>query len=319
MNDPSATPIDIAEQRNWIIDFHKQIGSWMQVAKRTGIPQGTISQFGSAKGYAGDEQKVAEQVYRFRQTLAAQAAIDVEAPEVPDFFATETSTQIAQMLQFAQRGRIVVAALGAGTGKTKTARHFKACYANVFLSTMSPSTAGVNNMQIEVLEVLGEKNPVGTPQKLSRRIRDRVENLGNPLIILDEAQHLSEKSIEEIRSWHDAVGVGIALLGNESVLQRLEGGSRRAAFAQLYSRVSMRLVRSLPLNADVDALAHAWSIYDDTFIAYLRRIVMTPGGLRGGTMALELASMIAASEQQPLALDHLQDAWMQLSQRALVS
>lgn len=319
MNDPSAHPIDIEEQRHWIIDFHRDTGSWAQVAKRTGIAQGTISQFGSAKGYGGDEQKVAEAIFRYRQTLAAQAAISVETPEVPDYFDTPTSSQVSQLLQFAQRGRIVVAAMGPGTGKTKTARRYKACFANVFLATMSPSTSGVNNMQIEVLEALGEKNPVGTPQKLSRRIRERVENLGSPLLILDEAQHLSEKSIEEIRSWHDAVGVGIALLGNESVLQRLEGGNRRAAFAQLYSRVSMRLVRSLPLNGDVDALAHAWAIYDEKFIGFLRKIVMMPGGLRGGTMALELGTMIAASESQVLSIDHLQDAWAQLSSRALQS
>ena len=50
---------------------------------------------------------------------------------------------------------------------------------------MTPSTAGVNNMQQDVLMSLGERDPVGTPQKLSRQIRDRVKNLENPLLIIE--------------------------------------------------------------------------------------------------------------------------------------
>jgi len=320
MNDPSKQPIDIEEQRHWLMDHRRTLGaSWTEMAKRTGIPSGTISQFGSEKGYAGDEEKIAEKIYRYRQLLTAQASIDVEAPEIPDYYETETSKQLAAMLSWAQRGRVVVAAMGAGLGKSRTARYYSACYPNVFVVTLSPSTSGVNNMQIEVLDALGERDAAGTPQKLSRRIRERVRALRNPLIIVDEAQHASEKTIEEMRSWNDAEGVGIALFGNESVLQRLEGGSRRAAFAQLYSRVSMRMVRSLPLIGDVEAMAAAWEITAPEVTTYLRKIVMAPGGLRSGTMALELATMLAASERRPLDVSHLQDAWAQLSSRAMAS
>lgn len=316
MNDPAAQPLDIDEQRNWLIDHRQTMGlTWSEISKRLGIPNGTLSQFGSERGYDGNNHKIAEKIYRYRQLLATQAMIAVEAPETPGFFPTETSRQLEQMLAMAQRGRIVVGAMGPGTGKTMSARQFTASYPNVFYVAMTPSTAGVNTMQIEVLEALGERDAAGTPQKLSRRIRERLRKLRHPLLILDEAQHLSEKALEEIRSWHDSEGVGIALLGNEGVLQRLEGGNRRMAFAQLFSRVSLKLVRSLPLNADVDALAEAWNIFDDQLITFLRKVCMTPGALRSGTMALELASMIAVSNGEVLAKDHLQDAWAQLSSR----
>lgn len=319
MNDPAATPIDIADQKVWLADFHSRLGSWGQVARRIGLPQGTISQFGSAKGYAGDEQKIADTIFRFRQMLAAQSAIEVEAPARPVYFETGTSRELTQLLNWAQRGKIVVAALGPGLGKTMTAKNFQACCANVFVATMTPSTAGVNTMQIEVLEALGEKNALGTPQKLSRRVRERVDGLTNPLIVIDEAQHTSEKALEEIRAWHDATGVGIALLGNVGVMQRLEGGNRAAAFAQLYSRVSLKMLRNLPLQGDVAALAEAWNLGDAAVIAQLGKICETHGGLRNGTHALELASMIAASEAEVLALSHLQDAWAQLSSRVVLS
>ena len=318
MNDPKATPVDIEEQRSWLRDHRSSTGhGWSQLARRINIPSGTLSQFGSDKGYAGDEQRLAETIFRYRQTLATQASLMVEAPEIPGYFETPTSLNLTQILAWAQRGRIIVGALGPGTGKTMTAKHFAACYQNVFLSTMTPSTAGVNNMQQEVLASMGEMNAVGTPQKLSQQIRLKVKDLKNPLIILDEAQHLSEKAIEEIRSWHDATGVGIALLGNVGVMQRLEGGNRKSSFAQLYSRIAMRLIRPVPLEADADALAEAWDIHGDAERAHIRRVAQLPGGLRGASMMLELGSMIAVSEKRSLGIDHLQDAWAQLSQRVL--
>lgn len=321
MNDPAKHPIDVVEQRDWLRDHKEGNGlSWSQLANRMDIPQGTLSQFGGESGYKGDNAKVAEKIYRYRQLLVSQAEILVEAPEVPAYFETATSRQLINMLTWAQRGRIVVAALAAGCSKTTTAEHFQACSSNVFMTTMSPSTAGVNNMQIEVLEALGEKDPVGTPQKLSRRIKERVKDMASPLIIIDEAQHLSEKAIEEIRSWHDATGVGIALFGNIGVMQRLEGGSRKAAFAQLFSRVSLRMVRNAPLTGDCDALSVAWGLEEDVKASELIRMIgRKPGGLRGATMALELGSMIASSEGKALNVGHIQDAWAQLSARTVAA
>ncbi|GAM04833.1 AAA family ATPase [Novosphingobium sp. MBES04] len=324
MNETANLPIDIEEQRNWIIDFRKGNAlSWAEVAKRTGIPQGTLSQFGSDRGYAGDEQKVADKVYLYRQLLASQAALDMEAPEVPGYFECETSLHLVSMLRWAQGGRmggrVVVAATGPGTCKSSSATHYASSFPNVFYVLMAPSNAGVNNMQQEVAVALGLGEVVGTPQKLTRMICDRLRNLGNPLLIFDEAQHMSAASLEEIRGWHDRIGVGLALFGNIGVMQRLEGTSRKADFAQLFSRVGMRLIRMLPLQADMDALAQAWNIHGPREIAQIRKVASLPGGLRNATKMLELGAMMAASENAPLAADHMQDAWAQLSSRAVAA
>lgn len=318
MNDPINLPIDIQEQRSWLIDHRTATGfSWSELAKRTGIPTGTISQFGSEKGYRGDEKKLAEQVYRYRQSLIAQAEIKVMMPEKPAYFETETSRQIIHLLHYAKRGRMVAVATGAGLGKTETAKHFRACFPNVFHTTMTPSSAGVNNMQIKVLKSLGEANPKGTPQRLSERICDILRNIHQPLLILDEMQHCSTKSFDEIRSWGDEVGVGIGLFGNIRVMRQIEGQGGDDAFAQIYSRLAYRMVRPLPLQSDALALASAWQIDDPAMVDFIVRISLVPGGLRGSTHALELASMFAAGEKQPLSLDHLQGAWAQISGRGL--
>ena len=320
MNDPAKQHLDIGEQREWLVE-HKAAGqlSWTEIAKRIGIAHGTISSFGGDT-YNGDQEKIAEKIFKYRQLLTTQNQLDIEAPEVPGYFPTPTSLQLENLLKWAQRGRIVVAAMGAGLGKTSTARQFQACFPNVFLVTMAPSTAGVNNMQIEVLSVLGERDAVGTPQKLSRRIREKVRNLTNPVIIIDEAQHLSEKAIEEIRGWHDATGVGIALFGNILVMQRLEGGSRKAAYAQLFSRIGLQIPpRTGALTGDADALADAWNITGEAEIELIRKIAKMPGGLRGATMMIEIGCMIASGEGQKLSLSHLQDARAQLSNRSVAA
>jgi DNA transposition AAA+ family ATPase len=105
--------------------------------------------------------------------------------------------------------------------------------------------------------------------------------------------------------------LGVAFFGNIKVLKRIEGGGRDDAFAQLYSRLSMRLIRPVPLKADAIALAAAWDIHDEALVAFIVRIA-TIGGLRGATFAVELAKMIALGERRALALDDLQAAWSQL-------
>jgi hypothetical protein len=56
---------------------------------------------------------------------------------------------------------------------------------------------------------------------------------------------LEREAIEEIRSWNDLAELG-AFFGIIKVLKRIEGGGRDDAFAQLYSRLSMRLIRPVP-------------------------------------------------------------------------
>lgn len=321
MNDPKDQPIDIDEQRKWLEEYKRDTGlSWQQLATRlgTGINKSTLGLFVTGN-YAGRLEPLAEAVFRFRQTLVAQAALRAEGPEIPGYFETETSSQLIRLLQYAQRGRVTVGALGAGIAKTTTAAYFKACNSNVYLVTIFPSTSGIYGMLKTVLKALGVPNASGSPEVLSTMVMDRVRNLANPLLIFDEAQHLTVRAIEEIRGWYDVTGVGIALLGNKSLLQQLEGGSRSDAFAQIYSRVSLRIVKLQPLDADIDALLDAWRIRDAKVSAEIHRIAKLPGALRNATWTLELAHMLAMGGKEELAVNHVQDAWAQLSSRSVAA
>ncbi|MEO5774908.1 MAG: AAA family ATPase [Sphingomicrobium sp.] len=314
MNNPENLPLDVQEQIEWLLE-HKQLASasWTILAQQTGIAAGTLSVFAGGK-YQGDNERVAREVFRYRQHLQTQAELNVEAPDIPPFYLAPTAKKLQSMFAWGQRGRIVICALGPGCSKTTTAENYRDCMSNVWLITGKPSCAGLNNMQIEVLAALGERDARGTGQALSRRIRDRIAN-SNGLLIFDEAQHFHERAIEEIRSWHDATGIGVALIGNYNVLARIEGGNRSAAFAQLYSRVSMKLVQNLPTTSDARTLAEAWAVEDQKQTDFIVRMSQRPGGLRTLTMMMELATMVATSERRPRELSHLQEAWAQLASR----
>ena len=314
MINPNAQPIDIAEQQTWLSDHKKERGySWSQLSSKIGIPQSTLSMFPGG-GYRGDNAPIAQAVFKYRQLLKSQAEVAIEMREPPSFYMTPTGKRIQTMLTMAQRGRIVVIAGAPGMSKTKVIEHYRQSVSNVWIATMAPSTAGVNTMQQEVLESFGEADAKGTPRALSKKIVSFVKDT-NGLIIIDEAQHTSELALEEIRSWYDRTGIGIALVGNEDVLTRLTLGNKADAFARLASRVSQRFIFRGPQDGDALALADAWDVYDEEQRAFIVSIAKQPGHLRTCTMMMETACMLAASENNELTIEHLRDAWSHLAIR----
>lgn len=304
----------IDEQIAWLKSHREELGAtWSDIANWTGIATGTVSQLCGPSGYAGKRRKYADMIAMYRQTQAAQADISADIPEKPSYFETPTSNAIMQYLQWGQRGRLVLIATGAGLGKSETARQFAIANAGTFIATMTPSTSGIMPMQQRVLKALGEKHTVGSPAALSEMICDKLRARRHGLLIIDEAQHLSIKALEEARSWHDATGAGIALMGNERVQQSIDGVSRAAEFAQLFSRIGLRLARTSAMAGDAEALSQAWGVSDPAMIDFVRQIVARPGALRGATFALEVAHMLAVAQGTKVNLQHLKKAWAQIS------
>jgi hypothetical protein len=307
----------IAEQIEWLNQHKAETGaSYTQLATWTGIAHGTLSNLLGAKGYAGDRKRYADMIAAYRQTLASQASLVADLPEKPGYFATPTSQAVTEFLQWAQRGRLVLIVTGAGLGKTETARNFLRDNHNSFMATMTASTSGIMPMQQRVLRSLGEKQAIGSPAHLSELICDKVRNLRHAVIIIDEAQHLSIKALEEIRSWHDETGVGIALMGNERVQQSIYGIARAADFAQIFSRIGLNLTRPMAVEGDAEALAAAWGITDKAMVAFVAQMASKPGALRGATFAIEVAHMLALAQGVKVNLQHLKLAWAQNTRKA---
>jgi DNA transposition AAA+ family ATPase len=168
-----------------------------------------------------------------------------------------------------------------------------------------------------VLEYLAEA--IGVPsrgmstQQLSRSLTRRMTG-SQGLILIDEAQHLTSQTLDQLRMFYDLADVGMALMGNEAVHARLEGGARAAQFAQLFSRVGMRLARPRALKGDIEQLMDAWDIAGKGERALLAQIAKRPGALRNLTKVLRMAHMLGSAEgAEAVAETHISMAWERLS------
>ncbi|MDP1967153.1 MAG: AAA family ATPase, partial [Reyranella sp.] len=247
------TPAEIDDLRQQLADFKAANGyGWQRVAQLTGVAAGTLSGWVPGTYNGGkihETHAITAKVQKFFLHQESQRQLDREVAIVPAYQPTKTARRIHACLTFAQRGKIAAIVGDPGVGKTAALAQYAATGTNVWQVTMSPSTASLNAALLALMRAMGARRLGGASEAISVMIRDKVAGRGG-LFLIDEAQHLSERALEEIRAIHDDTGVGVALTGNREVLTRIEGAGRTAAFAQLFSRVSIRMVIPAPDLAD---------------------------------------------------------------------
>ncbi|AUI69834.1 AAA family ATPase [Beggiatoa leptomitoformis] len=279
------------------------------LANRIGLKSASaaVNQWLQGK-YAGDNAKIADAASRWVATCKREA--DLPLVDVPAFIETPTAGKIADVLTDAQaNAEMVVVYGGAGVGKTKAVDNYKKSSPNVWHITMSPCVKTAGNC----LEWLCSDLGIGDIRGKGKALRAIIQFLKNShgLLVIDEAQHLELEALEIIRSIYDASGVGVALVGNESVYTKLTGGRRSADFAQLYSRVGQRLKISKPTKADVLAIIERCGIDNKESRGLLQEIASKNGGLRGMFKTLRVAYQL--TETNVPTVDDFHAAWTNLS------
>ncbi len=286
--------------------------SQQKVAAEAGIPYGTFTPWMGGT-YKGDTAAKAAQVRRWLETRRERARTISVLPPAPDFIATPTAIEIMDLFNFAQAAPdFVVVVGGSGIGKSSAIEAHKRRAPNVFTIEADQSIESANNMLTAIA------NEIGVLEKrsawLSRAICGRLKGT-SALIIIDEAQHLSTKALDQLRAIHDRSNVGVAVAGNETLYARLQGagGGRGSAFAQLFSRVGMRINQPKAKAKDIAAIIDAWHLENAAAIATLKQIGGKPGALRNINKTIRLAHMLAAGAGEALDDRHVRAAWKQLS------
>jgi DNA transposition AAA+ family ATPase len=237
---------------------------------------------------------------RRQRLLETMAPADREA-----FVETASSEKILSALAYAQTYHDMVSIYGGpGVGKTRTIHWYRSQYDEVWIATATPATAAVVPALEEVAESLGIQDPAGGARRIARQIRAKVRGTAG-LLIIDEAQHLSMAAIEELRSIHDVTKVGLALVGNETSYARIASGNRAANFAQINSRLGLKLFLRRPTKGDVTAVAGHWRVTDDESLKLLERVSQRPGALRSVVKVLRLAG---AGTAKALTFDRIRAA-----------
>lgn len=281
------------------------------MAKEIGISGTAMSQWLNGNYPAdptGLEQSIARWVdaYRERQ-LQAQAL-----PAAPAWVSTPSAERVIAALGYAQvAGDIAIVYGGAGLGKTTAIEHYQISSPNVWHATMTSATPGVVPALEEVADAVGLREIGGGAAKVQRAIIRRIQGTQG-LLVIDEAQHLGVAALDAMRALHDTTGIGLALVGNEAVYARMTGGNRAAYLDRLFSRIGKRVRLVRPTQADVSALIDAWSIQPRACRQLLQDIAAKPGGLRGLTKVLRLASMFARGADREVSCDDIRAAWRDL-------
>ncbi len=283
---------------------------WKDIAAESGVPMGTISAWAGGT-YQGEGSPIAEKAERYLASTEKREAVRAIAPDL-GFVLTPSAQDFMALLNRAQHMPDISVLTGApGVGKTRAACEYKRRNPNVFKIVAEPSLSTIPALLGSIAHEL-RVTEVGRQDRIARLIKQRLIGT-RALIIVDEAQHLTTEMLDQLRAFHDQAEIGIALVGNSAVIGRLEGGRRSQEYAQLYSRVGMRLNRREAKKADVDALLDAWGVEEKGVRLALRAVAKQGGALRSCNKAFLLAQMIAANEGRALSAEDVQLAYGQIS------
>ena len=136
------------------------------------------------------------------------------------------------------------------------------------------------------------------------------------MVIIDESDHLPYDALEEIRIIQEEVEVGFALIGNDKVYNRIQGGVNQAhEFARLWSRIGKNTPIKASSKGDIKAIAEAWGLDSDDkdLMNVLNSIGTKAGGLRALTQYLRLAAITAKGQDSAITLDLILTAQKQMT------
>lgn len=199
-----------------------------EVARRADMPGPTFSLWYSGK-YTGAVAGQTARVLRWLDSYEEGRSLDAQLRSEPDWVSTPTSEEVVKTLFLAQKlPDMVLVTLGSGMGKTITARHYVANRPSAYLVTMRPTTSSISSMLAEIAMALdiSERNPVALDRAIGAKLR---RNGRETLLIVDEAQNLVDKAVDQLRYFIDQFSCGIALLGNNELYSRFGRGEPRRA------------------------------------------------------------------------------------------
>lgn len=200
-----------------------------QVAQLLGVSVATVSLYlkGEYNGNVSDiDRKVDELIERDKAKV-------VEAKYNAAFVPTLAARRGMEVMAFAHvEGEINVIYGSAGLGKTQMLKEYARRNSSAVLIEVDPSCTPKVLLR-KIAEAVGA-NARGVNNELLDSIVSKLKG-SERLLMIDEAELLSTRSLEFIRRIHDLTGVGVVLAGMPRLLINLKGKNNE--LAQLYSRV----------------------------------------------------------------------------------
>lgn len=260
---------------------HERKISQNEVGKLMGISGTALSQIKNNK-YAADPQKVFDKIAEYFGVKEKAKLTYTEIKYAP----TGISSQIYDIIDTCQvKGGLATVAGDAGIGKTKAAQKYVEDHpTNSVLITVNPCLTNIKSLLKVIADRIGaspEKSRDELWLSIARKLSDGM------VLIFDEAQHLTLKCIEVLRSFSDYFNdkgqtLGICFIGNLETVAKI--GAKKAEFAQIANRTKQRKIYTIQ-QISRDDIIKLFPILEaerkDKEIDFLYRIAQTPQALRG--------------------------------------
>ena len=207
-----------------------------------GVSSATVTQI-----VTGKWELINEKMWR---SIAAQIGVKQTRWNIVE---TRNYRALSDIFSDAQENALVLAVCGeAGTGKSLTAAHYGAENPNVYVLACSEYWNRKTFLR-ELLRVMG-KNPAGdTVGDMVDDVVMALKRRENPLIILDEADKLSDQVMFFFITFYNKLEdyCGIVLMATDYLEKKVRRGLRlnKKGYKEIYSRIGRRFVAMPGLSA----------------------------------------------------------------------
>lgn len=248
--------------------------SQAEFGRRISSSESVVSRW--LKGSYNNSEAIDKKVSEFLEKEEVRKVVT----EVSDisFVRTNISDRVWNTLEYCRIQKTIGVIYGdAGIGKTRTMREWSKDKSDIVIVTATPAF----NSPKSFLKLLAKSLKTIRQGQVDDIFMDILEKLQGTdrTIVIDEAQHLTCKTLELVRSINDAAGTAIVLIGNEVIYSKMVG-RQQAEFAQLFSRIGMQ-AHLLTDNFTVSDIQAVFSEVSEEVSKFLLNISRSKYGLRG--------------------------------------
>lgn len=214
--------------------FCAQKGSQNKAAKSLGVSSATLS-----KVLNGDWETISDDMWR---SIAAQTGHDTTEWQVVE---TRGYKKMCFILDSAKTESLAMAVTGfAGCGKTEAIKNYTATHPRTYHLCCSEYW-NRRTFIAKLLRALG-KDMAGSVSEQMDTIIEELQSVDAPLVVLDEADKLSDQVLYFFISLYNQLEghCGLVLCATDYLKKRIERGVRfnRKGYQEIYSRVGRKFV-----------------------------------------------------------------------------
>ncbi|MEX1034415.1 MAG: AAA family ATPase [Sneathiella sp.] len=232
----------------------------------------------------------------------------VNRPSRFEYVETPTAKSIMNLLDYCKVENDIGVIVGKpGVGKTTALKRNAMTGKAVKFCPMSPALNSMGAMLKYLVETICYYHPEAQLHANHEHLMNVVEQSAVGMLIIDEAQMLSDQIIDELRCLYDHNNFPLIFCGNADFRSRFNN-TKAASFTQFTSRVGVRFDIDEPRDGDVEAICDSLRIDRSANTRkYISEIAKSSGALRIIGKIAKIAGR-GIGENETIKLDQLKEA-----------